>query len=101
MLGTVPEPRRRCGIRHRAAVVLAFAVAAMLAGADSVTAIAERAADAPPQVLVALGAWQDRRGRRAPRLIRPGHGRHTQHRRRRPAARRIHRYRLGTTLGRT
>jgi hypothetical protein len=34
------ESRRRCGIRHRAAVVLAF-TAAVLAGADSVTAIAE------------------------------------------------------------
>ena len=36
-----PDPRRRHGIRHRIAVVLAFAVAAVMAGADSVTAIAE------------------------------------------------------------
>ena len=65
-LEEVPEPRRRCGIRHRAVVVLAFAVAAVLAGADSVTAIIEWAADAPPEVLQALGARRDRRGRRVP-----------------------------------
>ena len=65
-LAAVPEPRRRCGIRHRMAVVLAFAVAAVLAGADSVTAIGEWAADVPPEVLEALDAWQDRRGRRIP-----------------------------------
>jgi hypothetical protein len=65
-LRAVPEPRRRCGIRHRAAVVLAFAVAAVLAGADSMTAITEWAADAPPDVLAALEARCDRRGRRVP-----------------------------------
>lgn len=65
-LEAVPEPRRRRGIRHRAAVVLAFAVAAVLAGADSVTAITEWAADAPPEVLLALDARTDRQGRRVP-----------------------------------
>ena len=50
----------------RVAVVLAFAVAAVLAGADSVTAISEWAADVPAEVLAALGAWTDRRGRRVP-----------------------------------
>jgi predicted transposase YbfD/YdcC len=65
-LEAVPEPRRRRGIRHRAAVVLAFAVAAVLAGADSVTAITEWAADAPAEVLVALDARTDRQGRRVP-----------------------------------
>jgi predicted transposase YbfD/YdcC len=65
-LETVPEPRRRCGIRHNVAVVLAFAVAAVLAGADSVTAISEWAADVPAEELAALGAWTDRRGRRVP-----------------------------------
>lgn len=59
----VPDPRRRRGMRHRAAVVLAFAVAAVMAGADSVTAVSEWAADVPPEVLAALGAWRDRRGR--------------------------------------
>jgi predicted transposase YbfD/YdcC len=64
-LEDVPEPRRKHGIRHRLPVVLAFAVAAVLAGADSVTAVSEWAADAPPEVLEALGAWRDRRrGRR-------------------------------------
>lgn len=65
-LEAVPEPRRRCGIRHRAAVVLVFAVAAVLAGADSMTAMTEWAADAPSDVLAALDARCDRRGRRVP-----------------------------------
>jgi predicted transposase YbfD/YdcC len=62
-LEVVPEPRRRRGIRHRLPVVLAFAVAAVLAGADSVTAISEWAAEAPAEVLAALGARRDRRQR--------------------------------------
>ena len=50
-------------------MVLALAVAAVMAGADSVTAIAEWAGDAPPEVLDALEARRDRRGRRiAPSL---------------------------------
>jgi hypothetical protein len=48
-LVAVPEPRWLRGLRDRAAVVLAFGVAAALAGADSVTAIIEWAADAPPE----------------------------------------------------
>jgi predicted transposase YbfD/YdcC len=58
----LPDPRRKRGMRHCAAVVLAFAVAAVMAGADSVTAIAEWASDVPPEVLEALGARRDRRG---------------------------------------
>ena len=69
-LTAVPEPRRKCGIRHRAAAVLAFTAAAVLAGADSVTAVSERASDAPAEVLAALGAWQDRRGRLVPPSLR-------------------------------
>jgi predicted transposase YbfD/YdcC len=65
-LENVPDPRRRRGTRHRAAVVLAFAVAAVIAGADSLTAISEWASDVPPEVLDVLGAWRDRRGRRVP-----------------------------------
>jgi hypothetical protein len=61
-LAGVPDPRRRCGTRHRIAVVLALAVAAVTAGADSVTAIAEWAGDLPAEVLEALGARRDRRG---------------------------------------
>jgi hypothetical protein len=62
----LPDPRRKRGMRHRAAVVLGFAVAAVMAGADSVTAIAEWASDVPPEVLEALGAHRDRRGRLVP-----------------------------------
>ena len=66
-LEDVPEPRRRRGIRHRLAVVLAFAVAAVLAGADSVTAIIEWAHDIPPEILEALDARRDRQqARRVP-----------------------------------
>ena len=54
-LAEVPEPRRRHGIWHRAAAVIAFAVAAVLAGADSVTAISEWASDVPVEVPAALG----------------------------------------------
>ena len=69
-LEAVPEPRRRRGIRHRLAVVLAFAVTAVLAGADSITAISEWAADASPPVLAALDARRDRwRDRRVPPSI--------------------------------
>jgi predicted transposase YbfD/YdcC len=65
-LAGMPDPRRRHGIRHHIAVVLAFAVAAVMAGADSVTAIAEWAGDVPAEVLQALGARRDRRGRLVP-----------------------------------
>ena len=47
-------------------MVLAFAVAAVLAGADSMTVMTEWAADAPSDVLAALDARCDRRGRRVP-----------------------------------
>jgi predicted transposase YbfD/YdcC len=62
----MPDPRRRHGIRHRIAVVLAFAVAAVMAGADSVTAIAEWAGDVPAEALQVLGARRDRHGRLVP-----------------------------------
>lgn len=65
-LDGMPDPRRSRGMRHRAGVVLAFAVAAVMAGADSVTAIAEWAHDVPPEVLAALGARRGRRGRLVP-----------------------------------
>jgi hypothetical protein len=54
-LATVPDPRRARGRRHPLAFVLALAASAVLAGAQSLTAIAEWAADAPPAVLAALG----------------------------------------------
>jgi predicted transposase YbfD/YdcC len=65
-LAGVPDLRRRRGTRHRVAVVLAFAVAAVMAGADSVTAIAEWAGDLAPEEAAALGARRDRKGRLVP-----------------------------------
>jgi predicted transposase YbfD/YdcC len=65
-LAGVPDPRRRRGTRHRAAVVLAFAAAAVMAGADSVTAIAEWARDLAPEEAAVLGAHRDRKGRLVP-----------------------------------
>jgi hypothetical protein len=37
----VPDPRARCGVRHRLAVILALALCAVLAGTRSLTAITE------------------------------------------------------------
>lgn len=51
----MPDPRRAKGRRHPLAFVLALAACAVLAGAKSLTAIAEWAADAPAAVLTALG----------------------------------------------
>lgn len=54
-LAQVPDFRRSQGRRHPLAFVLSLAACAVLAGAKSLAAIAEWAADAPPQVLVRLG----------------------------------------------
>lgn len=54
-LVTVPDPRRAKGRRHPLSFVLALAACAVLAGAKSLTATAEWAADAPTAVLSALG----------------------------------------------
>jgi predicted transposase YbfD/YdcC len=54
-LAAVPDPRDPRGRRYPLAAVLAVALCAVLAGAKSLTAIGEWAADAPPEVLVALG----------------------------------------------
>lgn len=53
-LGTVADPRRRRGVRHRLTSLLAVAAAAVLAGARSFAAIGEWAADASQEVLAAL-----------------------------------------------
>ena len=58
-LATVHDPRRGAGRRHPLAAILAMAAAAVLAGARSVTAIAEWAADAPQPVRAAPGARRD------------------------------------------
>ncbi|MGW7614199.1 transposase family protein [Streptomyces sp. NPDC054766] len=55
-LAAVPDPRRAKGRRHPLAFVLALAACAVLAGAKSLAAIAEWAADAPTTALTALGA---------------------------------------------
>ena len=58
-LAQIPDPRQRRGRRHALGVVLAVAVAAVLAGAKSLAAIGEWAADAPGPVLAALGVRRD------------------------------------------
>lgn len=55
----MPDPRKRRGVRHCLAAVLAIAAAAVLAGSRSVLAIGEWAAEAPQVVLAALGARRD------------------------------------------
>ncbi len=55
LLGQVPDPRRRRGVRHRLTAVLGLAVCAVMAGARSYVAIAEWAADADPATLADLG----------------------------------------------
>ncbi|MGV9606117.1 transposase family protein [Streptomyces sp. NPDC003631] len=51
----VPDPRCRRGCRHPLVFVVALAACAVLAGACSLAAIAEWAADAPPDLLIRLG----------------------------------------------
>ncbi len=58
-LAALPDPRDRRGLRHDLAGVLAVAVCAVLAGAKSLSAVGEWAADAPPQVLLSLGIRPD------------------------------------------
>jgi hypothetical protein len=58
-LAMVHDPRRACGGRHPLVAILAMGAAAVLAGARSVTAIAEWATDTPQPVRAALGARRD------------------------------------------
>ena len=58
-LTRVPDPRDPRGVRHSLTSLLLAAVAAVLAGARSFTAAGEWVADAPPQVLAALGVRRD------------------------------------------
>jgi len=58
-LAMLPDPRDRRGRRHTLASVLAVSAAAVVAGARSVTAIAEWATDAPWPILAALGVRCD------------------------------------------
>jgi DDE_Tnp_1-associated/Transposase DDE domain len=58
-LAQVPDPRNPRGVRHTLTSLLLAAVAAVLAGARSFTAIGEWVADAPPQVLACPGVRHD------------------------------------------
>src|SRR5512133_4019199 len=60
-LASVPDPRATRGRRHRLVAILGLAAAAVLAGARSIAAIAEWAADAPQPVRAALGTRRDPR----------------------------------------
>jgi len=60
-LATVTDPRTRAGRRHPLVAILVLAAAAVLAGARSIAAIAEWAADAPQPVRAALGTRRDPR----------------------------------------
>lgn len=55
LLSTITDPRKRRGVRHPAAAILAVGVAAVLAGARSFVAIGEWIADAGDDVLAELG----------------------------------------------
>ena len=60
-LATVTDPRARVGRRHPLVAILMLAAAAVLAGARSIAAIAEWAAEAPQPVRAALGTRCDPR----------------------------------------
>jgi hypothetical protein len=60
-LATVTDPRARAGRRHPLVAILMLAAAAVLAGARSIAAIAEWAAEAPQPVRAALGTRCDPR----------------------------------------
>jgi predicted transposase YbfD/YdcC len=58
-LRRVPDPRDPRGVRHTLTSLLLTAMAAVLAGARSFTAVGEWVSDAPPQVLATLGIRRD------------------------------------------
>jgi predicted transposase YbfD/YdcC len=60
LLATVPDPRRRRGIRHGLPGILAAAIAAVVAGARSFTAIGQWVADADADLLASLGFHRGR-----------------------------------------
>jgi predicted transposase YbfD/YdcC len=60
-LATVTDPRARAGRRHPLVAILVLAAAAVVAGARSIVAIAEWAAEAPQPVRAALGTRCDPR----------------------------------------
>jgi len=60
VLGTIPDPRKRRGIRHKIPSIIASALCAVLGGARSITAMAQWAAEQSPETLRRLGS---RRGK--------------------------------------
>jgi predicted transposase YbfD/YdcC len=58
-LAGVPDPRAARGRRHPLVAIVGLATAAVLAGARSIAAIAEWAADAPQPIRAALAARRD------------------------------------------
>ena len=54
-LKSVPDPRKRRGLRHEMSAILAIAVCAVIVGARSFVAIAEWTAAATPNALATLG----------------------------------------------
>jgi hypothetical protein len=55
VLESVPDPRKKRGVRHRFAVILFVSVCAVVSGARSFAAIAEWAADAVEDTLSGMG----------------------------------------------
>jgi hypothetical protein len=55
VLSTLPDPRKRRGVRHGLVTLLSVAMCAVAAGARSCVAIAECAADLPVDAVAALG----------------------------------------------
>ncbi|WP_245991579.1 ISAs1 family transposase, partial [Streptomyces spongiicola] len=55
LLGRIPDPRRRRGVRHSVGALIAVAVCAVIAGARGFTAIGEWARDAGADALGRLG----------------------------------------------
>jgi hypothetical protein len=56
VLCEIPDPRQRRGVRYRIQSIMATALCAVLAGARSITAIAEWAAEQSPQTLRRMGS---------------------------------------------
>lgn len=57
-LARVPDPRKRRGVRHSLSSVLAAAIAAVMAGAQSFTAIGEWIADVVNQMASQIGGYR-------------------------------------------
>ncbi|MEO6083303.1 MAG: transposase family protein, partial [Umezawaea sp.] len=55
VLESVPDPRKKRGVRHRFSAILFVSVCAVVSGARSFAAIAEWAADAVEDTLCGMG----------------------------------------------